>query len=402
MNLIAGGLGTGMFSLPASIAGCSVISGSLMTFAVVTLNAMTIMILIRAADMHQVFDLGTLVGLLPGQLLPGALGRRLPSLGKFMQSFLNVMVWGVLFGSLISYLIVIHDSIAPFVEHTWLGRSRAPLVTIAAIFVLLLCFLKQEYLSWTSMIAVLVNVYLIVVLFIEFGKKASKQDLPEDVCLLGIGRGTASMLAVLAQCIIIQMCVLPMYEELKDRSPKRFAQCLWSAFGSLAVIFSIFASLGYMTYGPDVNGNVLVSFTSGPLSDVAQIGTVLVVAAIYPLMVIPMVAPVRNMQLSASLEGKRGLIVTVTICVITLIAYAGALLITSLKIVNVIDGAICVGTFTALAPGLVGLHLINKSGLAWKCLMFALLALGLINMVLGIVMSESYIEDLKAHCVIKA
>ena len=100
-------------------------------------------------------------------------------------------------------MFVMHDSLRPFAEHTLLGRSRTPLVTMAAVVVLFQCFLKQEYLSWTSMIAVLVNVCLIVVLFIEFGRKTSSQELPEDVCFLGIGRGTVSLLALLAQCIII-------------------------------------------------------------------------------------------------------------------------------------------------------------------------------------------------------
>mmetsp|Transcript_70912 Transcript_70912/g.203191 ORF Transcript_70912/g.203191 Transcript_70912/m.203191 type:complete len:445 (+) Transcript_70912:68-1402(+) len=391
LNLIAGGLGTGMFSLPSSMSGCSVVLGVVMTFAVVALNALTIMILVRAADAHQVFDLGALLGLLPGRIA----GR---SVGRLMQAFMNIMVWVVLFGSLVSYLIVMHDSAQPFVKGTFLDDGRLPLVSFAALIVLGLCFLEQRHLSWTSSIALLVNMYLIIVLCILFFQKSSDQKLPDDVCLLGVGKGVVSMLAVLAQCVIIQMCVLPMYQELEDRSPQRFAVCLWTAFGSLALIFSLFATLGYLSFGPGVQGNVLQNVDSGVLSDIAQVGTILVVAAIYPLMVIPMVAPIRNMALPESLSHRRGLVVAGSIFVIVLISFVGALLIPDLLVVNVIDGALCVGTFTALAPGLAGLYLLDKHSLCWKGLMFLLFAFGFTNTVLGLVFSKPYAEELQANC----
>merc|ERR1740121_2382761 len=110
------------------------------------------------------------------------------------------------------------------------------------------------------------------------------------------------MLATLAQCMIIQMCVLPMYQELEDRSPERFRRALSIAFAALAFIFGLFACLGYAIFGPDVKPNVLLNLPSSPLADAAQLGVIAVVAAIYPIMLIPMVAPLRAYSFQGAAE----------------------------------------------------------------------------------------------------
>jgi len=331
------------------------------------------------------------------------LGRRLPTLGAVMQAFMNIMVWVVLMGSLVSYLIVMHDSARPFVGNSFLANGRAPLVSLAAAVVLPLCFLDQRYLSGTSMVAFLVNVYLIGILCGLFIQKASNDELPQDVCFVGLGKGSVSMLAALAQCVIIQMCVLPMYEELEDKTPRKFNQALWTAFGTLAITFSGFATLGYLTFGSEditrTQGNVLINLPRNSFANAAQIGTIAVVAAIYPIMVIPMIAPIKNMRpADPTINRWRRCLIVGAIFLIVAISYVGALLIPDLRTVNVIDGALCVGAFTALGPGLVGLYLLDRPSRRWKFLMCVLLIFGLANAALGIVFNENYKDELASNC----
>lgn len=384
-----------------------------MTLGVVSLNAWTIMILVEAAEELQVFDLGSLMALAPGRLPLGRWGRRLPPLGPLMQGLMNFLVWLTLMGSLISYLIVIHDSAsATPLANTFLGKERWPMITAAAVFVLPLCFLDQKALSFTSTLAFVVNVYLIGLLFAEFSSKAGADELPDGACWLGVGRGSVAMLAALAQCIIIQMCVLPMYEQLEDRSPHRFAQALWIAFAILAVVFALFASLGYLSFGPDVQSNVLLNLPKRPATYIAQIATIAVVAAVYPIMVIPMLAPLKKMDLravlgarasvAASVRSWRRAIVSGAVFLIVGISYVGALAIDSLGFVNVVDGAVCVGAFTSLVPSFVGLRLMPRSSWSWKPLMFALLAFGLTNAILGICFSDNFQQDVSRHCAWRA
>jgi len=44
------------------------------------------------------------------------------------------------------------------------------------------------------------------------------------------GTGLVTLFSTLMQCGIIQMCVLPMYEDLKDRNPRRFQRAVMIAF----------------------------------------------------------------------------------------------------------------------------------------------------------------------------
>jgi len=368
------------------------------TVLVVVLNAWTIMILVTAAEKHQVFDLGGVLGLLPGRL------------GAFMQVFSNIMVWVALFGSLVSYIIVMHDSALPFLTGTFLD-SRLLLVSVSSIIVLPLCFLDQRYLSWSSMVAFLVNIYLVVLLFVSFGHDAAEGALPQDTCILGFGTGNVAMVSALMQCIIIQMCVLPMYEELENRTPRKFFRVLALSFGTLAVVFSGLASVGYLLFGPGVQSNILLNVSKekyGVWADVAQVGTIFVVAAIYPIMVIPMVAPFRNMSRdwfagpdapASVVHRRRELTVSGIILGIVAVSFVGALCIDSLGIVNTIDGSLCVGVFTALLPGCVGIYLTDRDSLSWKISMFMLLGMGLVMSLLGFYFNRNYAEELESACI---
>lgn len=40
-----------------------------------------------------------------------------------------------------------------------------------------------------------------------------------SLCFMGISWGSAAMFASMMQAVMLQMCVLPMYGEMKDREP---------------------------------------------------------------------------------------------------------------------------------------------------------------------------------------
>ncbi len=96
--------------------------------------------------------------------------------------------------------------------------------------------------------------------------------------------------------VIIQFCVLPMYKELADRRPATFAKSLTIGFCFLFVLFGLFAVIGYGTFGPRVNSDVLKNFpgiherTTGASADalphwvtsVAKLAMVAVVLGEFP------------------------------------------------------------------------------------------------------------------------
>ncbi|CAE7430206.1 AVT6E [Symbiodinium natans] len=372
------------------MAGASVTVGIVIIVLVVAVNIWTIMILVHGAERYQVFDLGALLGKLPGKLGPG------------MQIFTNLMVWVVLFGSLISYIISICDSAQPFIAGTFLEKRWA-LAGLASIVVLGLCFLDQKYLSFSSGAAILVNMYLLGLVCFEYGKRATNDTLPTGVCALGLAKGSVTMVSTMMQSVIIQMCVLPMYKELENRSPKRFARLLTVAFSVLAVIFIILAMAGYFAFGPSVESNLLSSLPRTTAMNVAQAGMILTMAAVYPIMMIAMIAPVKNLPLErfgaqAQAVRQKFLAVASLILFFVVASFLVALKVRSLGLVNVLDGALCVGVFTALAPGLVGLLLMDRKSFAWKAAMWTLLIAGLVLSILGLVFTQNEPDLLAQAC----
>merc|ERR1719408_1156803 len=104
------------------------------------------------------------------------------------------------------------------------------------------------------------------------------------------------------QAVTIQMCVLPMYYELEDRSPEKFTRCVNIAFFSLFLIFAGFSVLAEMNFGTSSESNILLNIpvnyqsAKGLCGMIAQLGMIVSISAVYPIMFAPMIAPVRNSE----------------------------------------------------------------------------------------------------------
>merc|ERR1712194_932787 len=92
--------------------------------------------------------------------------------------------------------------------------------------------------------------------------------------------------------ILIQPCIPPMFESLNEekgeRTPKNFSIALKRAFLFLFCLFSVFSTIGYLSFGQNVHGNVLQDL---PLyawySISARFLMAIVCVSVYPLMIAP-------------------------------------------------------------------------------------------------------------------
>eukprot|EP00658_Telonema_sp_P-2_P080834 TRINITY_DN8123_c0_g1_i2.p1 TRINITY_DN8123_c0_g1~~TRINITY_DN8123_c0_g1_i2.p1 ORF type:complete len:343 (-),score=83.07 TRINITY_DN8123_c0_g1_i2:326-1354(-) len=172
-----------------------------------------------------------------------------------------------------------------------------------------LCFLNTKYLSFTSGLSVFTNMYLFCVLIALTIDGLDKTE--KEFCVLGFGPGIVTFSSTMQYGVIIQFCVLPMYKEMKDRRPAAFGKALAISFTFLFCLFSIFAVVGYMCFGPTVEQDILDDYPSihdshktslNIPANVAKIGMVLVVLGVYPLMMMPMISPVREFERRVLLE----------------------------------------------------------------------------------------------------
>jgi len=379
MNFITGGLGSAIFSLPWSLAGASIIPSVIIVGLVLMVNAWTISIVIRVADRYNEFDLGGVISHLPH------------GLGPPLQVVTNVFVWASMFLCLVSYIIVIHDGAATLFEGHWIAKSRFLLVALASLCVLPLCFFSQRLLERTSSGAIAVNIYIFTLIGVLYGETVADNKLPAGCCVLGLTvKGSFAMVTVMFQAVIVQMCVLPMYQELEDRSPRKFDKIVAVGFGTLFFMFCGFATIGYLLIGPTVDSNILNDLPRNAASNVARVGTMCVMGCVYPIMVYPMIAPIHGPLFGV----PRDQVVTVAKFVIVLAAMCIAYITADLGEVNVINGAMSVGIFVALIPSVLGLVLLETST-PYKVALVVLLLAGMGLCAAGFIFSKNYVEELQ-------
>lgn len=376
INLITGGLGSAIFNMPWAMAGSSIVPGMLIIAVVLLLNCWTISVLVRAGERYQAFDLGAVISHLPG------------GLGPPLQVVTNIFVWITMFLCLVGYIILIHDNAEEF-----LGSDipRFVIVSVASLVVFPFCLLRMNWLEKTSSVAVAVNIYLFILVGYLFFQKLGEHDLPKS-CILGWNtKGNFSMISVMFQAVIIQMCVLPMYKEMEDRSPAKFDKVVAVGFSVLFVLFSGFSALGYMFAGIDSDSDFTENLGSSLGSKIAKAGVMLVVLFVYPIMVYPMIAPLESFE---SLSGPRQNTAIFAAKVI-IVACAGlvSVFVHTLSDVNTINGAMSAGVFVALVPSCVGLYLLDTS-VGEKIGLVALLVIGLALSGAGFIFTTNYASEI--------
>lgn len=198
INIITGGLGAGILSLPWAMAGASVISALIMNAIVLGLNSWTIMLIINAGEKYQKFDLGSLLEMLPGKV------------GKFSKIACNLVIWFSMFLCLVGYMIVIQDGVVKVLESfssdvppTVPAHTRPISAIVASVVLIPLCFLPMSSLSITSSLAVIMNAFLFsLVLYLFYDVDWIPQNNP---CLIGFTSGTFTFFSALMFSVIIQV-----------------------------------------------------------------------------------------------------------------------------------------------------------------------------------------------------
>jgi len=381
LNIVVCGLGTGIFALPWSTAGASCTTGILIVAAVLALNAWTIFILIEAAEIYQAFDIGTLLSKLPG------------SLGRAAPTVVNAVIWVSGFLCLVSYVIVIADCASPF-----LGLHPYKLKALSSIVVLPLCFLDQRLLSITSsfsVVAVAVVLWLVVRIFLQSHEAHSTSE----ICMAGFSWGSVAMFASMMQTVVLQMCVLPMYGEMKNRTPAGFARVIYWSFTILFLICASFSLLGYAAFGAEVKSNVLLSLPVSFSGKLARFCAGVSVLGVYPIILKPMTA---TLQAPGSPLDEAGSY-WATGAVVAAVMMT-SLFLSDLGKINIFNGAVSMGVFVAAVPFLVGCYLLQRfqQEPERKWALHLLLVLGVLGSLLAILLEDNYHEELAAACVWKA
>lgn len=421
-NLVTMSLGASILSLPWTMAGASVITGCVIMFIVLVQMFWTNMIIVFAGERHQVFNLADLLDLLPTPI------------GTMTQHLCNVMIWLIQGLCLISYIIILCDCMEALVPEQW--GWRPIWVVLSSCLVFPLCFCDLAVLSFTSIFGILGNVFMVGLVATQLWETGVR----EPVCLFGFSRGSVSMLSVFMVAVVLQQCILPVYKEMRGRSPARFGAAMAIAFVVVFFLFSLFVSCAYLLHGPKVKSDIIKDFPQSTSGYLGRIFMILGIAPVYPLVLYPMTAPIREREermlrdariqdinddirpaeqdivygsvddvgerMPQPREGsaRRSWILmwrtsTTTVIIIVLVMFA-SFFCTDLGLMNTINGALEIIGFVALAPSLVGLYLLGGDGSrGWSALMSINLALGVVMTGLGLIYVDNYVDLLQKNCV---
>jgi amino acid permease len=153
-----------------------------------------------------------------------------------------------------------------------------------------LLVLDQSRLAFTSLLSVLAHWYIVLLLVAE----AVRQPDPQRVCVFGAAVGDLTLFSVVVMAVSSQASVLPMYHEMQNRTVSRFATLQVAAAFIAWLLFQCVAVCGVLVYGMEVPSNILVALQPSLLTAAAQLAVLVVVAGMYPLVLYPITAPLRQ------------------------------------------------------------------------------------------------------------
>lgn len=398
LNLITMGFGTGLLTMPWGTAGSSMVMAIALLALVLAMNYWTIMILVRASELKQEFDLGGILSHLPGRL------------GPVLQQVGTGVIWLSQFLVLLGYTIVVSDSLSALLAGTALANKEL-LSALLACVVTPLSALDQKYLAFTSTLSILANIYLVALImwYAIFPTAKELEQADSDSCVLGFSTGTITAFSLIMYTIIIQMVIPQMYQELEERSPAKFARCLATA---LFVLFFFFAATmigGYVAFGANVNSNVMNELPADSAGNLARAMMAVCIMGCYPLNVKPMVAPFlrspeksdKEALLGSSGDGsvrKGKTFEVMAILTVVLPVTIASFFFRNLGPLNAVNGAIQVIAYIGLIPGAAGLFLLGELSQKQRFALHGLIVFAVITAALGFVMTNNEVDDLKKKC----
>ncbi|KAH0594412.1 hypothetical protein MHUMG1_07762 [Metarhizium humberi] len=199
------------------------------------------------------------------------------------------------FGVGVSYMIIIGD-LMPGVMLGFNSRAdhipylvdRHFWITAFMLLVIPLSFLRRlDSLKYTSLVALVSIGYLIVLVIYHFAVDPHAD--PSNVRVIKWA-GAVETLSALPIVVFAYTCHQNMFSivnEIKDNSPSSMVRVIVLSIGSAASIYLVVAITGYITFGNDIVGNIVLMYPTGVASTIGKAAIVILVLFSIPLQVHP-------------------------------------------------------------------------------------------------------------------
>lgn len=301
--------------------------------------------------------------------------------GKRARILCSIFVALYAFGTCVTFVIIIGDQwqkflllVYPRYDETWYTSRKFVMITTCVVFVLPLCFPRRiDFLKYPSAVGVLAVLYCVVLVAVKYftvtdkAEKGPVRTRPEhwtDVFAL------VPVICFGYQC---HLSLVPIYACTQKRTLSDFSKTIFVALFLCFLTYTITASLGYLTFGSNVNQDILLCYDMTPDVLVAVIGIALKMYTTYPILLfVGRVAldsvwmDLRNQTPAEMLRGER-LRRIVTALVWFLISLLLAVFVPNIGVVINLLGALA-AIFIFSFPGLCLLQLLLQGYIETNCL----------------------------------
>lgn len=195
------------------------------------------------------------------------------------------------FGVCLSYLVLIGD-----IFHNLIPRfENYVYVLLSTIIIVPLCFLpKLDNLKYSSMVGLCFICYISLFIILQIFIDSSLPIWNKDTVEYGINwfkissiKGCLSSFSILVFAFTASMNILPIYNELRDKSLPNVRKVIIISVGFSCVLFISLGMIGYLSFGQytDIHGNILLNYNNKFITN-ACLSFIILVS--FPLMFYPL------------------------------------------------------------------------------------------------------------------
>ncbi|KAJ1983673.1 hypothetical protein H4R34_001144 [Dimargaris verticillata] len=170
----------------------------------------------------------------------------------------------------------------PFYMHVLTDRRFW--ITLSMTVVAPLSFLRKlDSLRYTSMVALLAIVYLVVIVVVNFFDPDRIPPSPDHVSLIKFSPHFFTNLPIFVFAFTCHQNIFTVCNELRDNSPPKVNKTIHIAISTAISAYLTVGILGYLTFGDDVLPNVILMYKSGPMVTFGQLAIGVLMILSYPL-----------------------------------------------------------------------------------------------------------------------
>lgn len=288
LNLTKTIIGSGMLAVPFAFKQDGIFTGIVLTLVSFIMTCIGLYFFILVSDFISIVKKNN-----KEQLSFDSICKFTFGLKNYKKNtlFFNLPMFLQCFGVCLSYLVLIggifHTLIPKFENYVY--------ILLSLIIIVPLCFLPRlDNLKYSSMLGLGFICYLGLFVIFEIFVDSTLPIWNKDTVSYGINwfkissiKECLSSFSILIFAFTASMNILPIYNELKDRSLRNVRKVIVTSVGLSCVLFVLLGTIGYLSFGKytDIKGNILLNYKKKFVTNACLSFVVLVS---FPLMFYPL------------------------------------------------------------------------------------------------------------------